>query len=57
MYIPSRDPGSLSWAGGGQAEKVLAFGRERRRLTSLLGSRLLAAVPFLKNQIHCYFIN
>lgn len=46
------------------ADKNVAFGREGREFepsdrqsTFLLGSPLLVSTRFLKNRLHCYFIN
>lgn len=51
-------------ASGGQADSFAAFGSEGRGCesshhlsTSPIGSHLLTAAPFLKNDVQCYFIN
>lgn len=57
--LSSQDP-----AGSDETDKVVAFGLEdlgfessRGRLTSPLGSPLLAATPFVKDDLYPYFIN
>lgn len=54
----------LTLARSDQVDRVVAFGRERRGLessyhrpTSPFVIPYLAAVSFLKDDLHCYFIN
>lgn len=64
MLEPAQHPNPNAWAGGGQADNVLAIGHEsrgfepsHRRPASLFAGLLLAAVLFLKSAVHCYFVN